>query len=104
MNQWPATRHSSTGPTGPGALSAYLAGLAISESLAKRDPANTQWQVDVAISCAKLGSLDSLMSMQLQKEYLCRGPELLLGIKQAVRLHAKQGWTSCFDNALRSLK
>jgi hypothetical protein len=31
---------------GPRALAAYQAGLAIREGLAKRDPANTQWQVD----------------------------------------------------------
>ncbi len=102
--QWPAARHSSTGPTGPGALSAHLAQLAIRESLAKRDPENTQWQVDVAISCAKLGSIDSLISMQYRKEYLCRGPELLLGLKQAGRFHANQDWMRWLDNALCSLQ
>ena len=50
---------------GPRALAAYQAGLAIREGLAKRDPANTQWQVDVAaVSCSKLGSLDSLLLIQ----------------------------------------
>ena len=38
---------------GPGALVAYRRGLAIREALAARDPANTQWQTDVAVSCAK---------------------------------------------------
>jgi tetratricopeptide (TPR) repeat protein len=89
---------------GPGALAAYQAGLAIREDLAKRDPANTQWQVDVAVSCAKLGSLDSLVSMQQRKEYLSRGLELLSALKQAGRLHANQDWLSWFENALRSLK
>ena len=42
---------------GPGALAAYRKGLAIAEALAARDPANTQWQTDVAVSCAKLGTL-----------------------------------------------
>jgi hypothetical protein len=46
---------------GPGALAAYQAGLAIAAGLAKRDPANTGWQVDVVVSCAKLGGLDSLL-------------------------------------------
>jgi len=49
---------------GPRALAAYQAGLAIREGLARRDPANTQWQVDVAVSCSKLGSLDSLLLIQ----------------------------------------
>ena len=89
---------------GPGALAAYQAGLAIAEGLAKRDPANTQWQVDVAVSYAKLGSFDSLVSMQQRKEYLFRGLELLSALKQAGRLYPNQDWTSWFDNALRSLK
>ena len=88
---------------GPGALAAYQAGLAIREGLAKRDPANTQWQVDVAVSCAKLCSLDSLVSVQQRKEYLSRGLKLLSALKQAGRLHANQDWSDWFDNALRSL-
>jgi tetratricopeptide (TPR) repeat protein len=89
---------------GPGALAAYQAGLAIAEGLAKRDPANTQWQVDVAVSCAKLGSLDSLLLIQERQEYLSRGLNLLTTLKQAGRLHANQDWTGWFDSALRSLK
>ena len=89
---------------GPGAQAAYQVALAIAESLAKRDPAKTGWQVDVAISYAKLGSLDSLVSMQQRKEYLSRGLKLLSALKQAGRLHANQDWSSWFYNALRSLK
>jgi hypothetical protein len=89
---------------GPGALAAYQAGLKIAEGLAKRDPANTQWQVDVAVSCAKLGSLDSLLSIQERQEYLSRGLKLLTALKQAGRLHANQDWTGWFDNALSSLQ
>ena len=88
---------------GPGALAAYQAGLTIAESLAKRDPANTGWQVDLAVSCAKLGSLDSLVSAQQRKEYLSRGLKLLSALKQAGRLHANQDWSAWFDNALGSL-
>jgi tetratricopeptide (TPR) repeat protein len=40
---------------GPGALAAYQAGLAIREGLAKRDPANTEWQRDLFVSKAKIG-------------------------------------------------
>jgi hypothetical protein len=89
---------------GPGALAAYQAGLAIAEGLAKRDPANTRWQVDIAVSCGKLGSLDSFLSIQERQEYLSRGLNLLTRLKQAGKLHANQDWRGWFDNALRSLK
>jgi tetratricopeptide (TPR) repeat protein len=42
---------------GPGALAAYQAGLAIREGLAKRDPANTEWQRDLFISQSKLADV-----------------------------------------------
>ncbi|MCS5694373.1 hypothetical protein NZK33_20685, partial [Cyanobium sp. FGCU-6] len=77
--------------------------LRIREGLAKRDPANTQWQVDLAVSCAKLGSLESILTIQQRKEYLSRGLSLLTALKQAGRLHANQDWTGWFDTALSSL-
>ncbi|MEB3155880.1 MAG: tetratricopeptide repeat protein [Cyanobacteriota bacterium] len=42
---------------GPGALAAYQAALAIAEGLAKRDPANTQWQRDLSVSQEKMGDV-----------------------------------------------
>jgi tetratricopeptide (TPR) repeat protein len=42
---------------GPGALAAYQAGLTIAEGLAKRDPANTQWQRDLSVSHNKMGDV-----------------------------------------------
>jgi hypothetical protein len=42
---------------GSGALSAYQAGLTIAEGLAKRDPANTQWQRDLSVSHNKIGDV-----------------------------------------------
>jgi predicted negative regulator of RcsB-dependent stress response len=42
---------------GPGALAAYQAGLTIREDLAKRDPANTQWQRDLSVSHNKMGDV-----------------------------------------------
>jgi hypothetical protein len=89
---------------GPGALAAYQASLAITEGLAKRDPANTQWQVDVAVSCARLGSLNSILLIQERQEYLSRGLMLLIELKQAGKMHANQDWTDWFENALSSLK
>ncbi len=42
---------------GAGALAAYQAGLRIREGLAKRDPANTQWQRDLIVSKTKIGDM-----------------------------------------------
>jgi tetratricopeptide (TPR) repeat protein len=42
---------------GPGALAANQAALAIHESLAKRDPANTQWQRDLSVSQERIGDV-----------------------------------------------
>jgi tetratricopeptide (TPR) repeat protein len=39
------------------ALAAYRAGLAIREALARRDPANTQWQRDLSVSQSKIGDV-----------------------------------------------
>lgn len=40
-----------------GATESYHAALAITETLAARDPANSQWQTDVVVSCSNLGAL-----------------------------------------------
>jgi len=40
-----------------GALAAYRADLAIAETLARRDPANTDWQRDLSISHNKIGDV-----------------------------------------------
>jgi tetratricopeptide (TPR) repeat protein len=42
---------------GPGALAAYKASLAITEGLAKRDPANTEWQRDLSVSMMRIGNV-----------------------------------------------
>jgi hypothetical protein len=42
---------------GPGALAAFQAGLTIREDLAKRDPANTQWQRDLSVSHERMGDV-----------------------------------------------
>ena len=89
---------------GPGALAAYQAALTIREGLAKRDPANTQWQVDVAVSCSKLGSLDSLLSAADRKEYLQRGRNILISLKNAGKLHPSQDHIDWFDQALKGMK
>ena len=40
-----------------GALTAYRAGLAIAEILARRDPGNTEWQRDLSVSHNKIGDV-----------------------------------------------
>ena len=87
---------------GPGALAAYRAGLAIDEGLANHDPANTQWQVDVAISSGKLGSLSAVLPISIRTEYLVRGREILLALKRAERLHANHEATRWFDQAIQN--
>ncbi len=42
---------------GAGALAAYRRGLAIAETLAARDPANTQWQRDLSVSHERIGDV-----------------------------------------------
>ena len=40
-----------------GALTAYRAALAIAETLARRDPGNTEWQRDLSVSHDKIGDV-----------------------------------------------
>ena len=42
---------------GPGARAAYQSGLVMVEGLAKRDPANTQWQGDLSVSHDRIGDV-----------------------------------------------
>jgi hypothetical protein len=88
---------------GAGALSAYRKGLEIREALAERDPANALWQVELAVSCAKLGSLDNLLEAHDRRAYLSRGREILARQKAANKLAANQDWIGWFDDALRQL-
>jgi hypothetical protein len=88
---------------GPKALQAYLQVLGTNEGLAQLDPANTQWQGDLAVSCRKLGSLDSLLPISTRKEYLCRGREMLLALKRSERLHASQDFIGWFDQVIQKL-
>jgi hypothetical protein len=81
-------------------ISWHKAGLTIGEGPAKRDPANTQWQVDVAVSCAQ----GLLLSIQERQNDRCQDLRLLMVLKQAGRLHANQDWSGWFDNSLHSLK
>ncbi|MFN9631186.1 MAG: hypothetical protein ACK59A_13290 [Cyanobacteriota bacterium] len=88
---------------GPGALAAYQASLAIAEALAKRDPANTEWQVDLACSCGKLGTLKDVLSVSDRRSYLERGKQIILELKQSGRLHPNQDTTAQFNEVIQKL-
>jgi hypothetical protein len=89
---------------GPGALAAYRRGPAIAEALAARDPANTGWQTDVAVSCARLGTLDQGQNREARQRYLLRGREILVRLKSAGRLMANQDWITWFSKQLATLE
>ena len=82
--------------------------LAIAEALAARyDPANALWQTDLAFSCAKLGSLPMQdvpeHTVEIRRQYLLRGREILADLKQQDRLHAGQDFIAWFDDHLQKL-
>jgi hypothetical protein len=78
--------------------------LAIAEALAARDAANSQWQTDVAVSCAKLGTLDHGQSVETRCDYLTRGKAILLRLKSEGRLAATEDWIGWFEQQLRQLQ
>jgi hypothetical protein len=75
---------------GSAALQAYRKGVAIREALAARDPSNAQWQTDLARSCSKLGTLKDQHSVPVRRQYLSRGREILVRLKEQGRLHPQQ--------------
>ncbi|MDA8051948.1 MAG: trypsin-like peptidase domain-containing protein [Rhodospirillales bacterium] len=65
-----------------GAAAEYRAGLAIAEVLARRDPANAEWQRDLAISLVKLSEADPGAA----RGFLSRAVEIARGLEAAGRL------------------
>jgi tetratricopeptide (TPR) repeat protein len=88
---------------GPEALAAYRKGLAIAEALAGRDPANTQWQTDVVVLCAKLGTLAHAQNAEMRRDSLLRGRGILLELKAEGRLLPNQDWIAWFDDQLSQM-
>jgi tetratricopeptide (TPR) repeat protein len=86
-----------------GALQAYEESLRIADELVSRDPSRGEWQIDRVASCARLGSLDTLLSLSSRRDHLCRGRDILLALKKADRLEASQDWSDWFAQALREL-
>jgi hypothetical protein len=62
---------------GPGAAAAYRQSLALTEALAARDPANTEWQRDVSVSYERVG--DALVAQG-------DGPGALAAYRQSLAL------------------
>jgi len=87
----------------PAALTAYRASLAIRETLAKRDPGNSQWQTDVAVSCSKLGTHAGLTTHE-RRNYLHRGLQIQEDLKTRGRLAPNQNWIPWFKNQLEKLE
>ena len=91
---------------GAQALAAYRKGLAIREALAARDPANTGWQRDKAVSAWKVGTLKgSLQSNAERREVLVKGLKVLDGLAQRQLLAPPQaGWPEMFRKAISELQ
>lgn len=84
------------------ALATYRKSFAIRETLAARDAANVQWQIDVAASCSNRGMHASLSTAE-QSGYLWCGLEILQGLKVLDRLPPNQDWTGWFEVSLQEL-
>ncbi len=78
------------------------ASLAICERLAKADPDNVQWQIDVAISCSKLGAYVALTTDE-RRAHLRRGLDILRGLEASGRLPPSQNWIGWFNDKLAAL-
>lgn len=88
---------------GPGALGSYRKGLEIREALVARDPANTGWQTDLAVSCANLGTLENTLTPETRRDNLLRGRQILIALESEGRLLPSQNWIGWFDAQLSKL-
>jgi hypothetical protein len=70
------------------ALTAYRASLEIAETLARRDPANTQWQRDLIVSLWKIA--DNYPANA--RGYLTRALEIARGLQTTERLAPVDAW------------
>jgi hypothetical protein len=67
-------------------------GSSVAEALAAHDPTNIQWQADVAVSCAKLGTFDHGVPSNEKRAFLLRGRQILVDLKNHGRLLPNQDW------------
>jgi len=80
-----------------GALKAYEAGLAIRETLTRRDPANTEWQRDLIVSCMKISENDPAEA----RRRLSQALEIARGLQATGRLAPVDNWMA--DDLARRL-
>jgi len=71
--------------------------------LAAHDPANAQWQLDVAVSCAKLGTLDDEQPVEVRIGYFLRSKEILLKLKSCLAAAGESGLDRWLDTQLARL-
>jgi hypothetical protein len=77
-------------------------GLEIREALGARDPANAQWQTDVAVSCGKIGTLSNV-GIDGRRDNLERGRGILVELREQNRLFTSQDRIAWFDQELSKL-
>lgn len=68
------------------ALTAYRAGLGIAETLAKRDPGNTQWQRDLIVSNVKLSEVTG------DRAYVAKALEIAQAMQKRGTLQPRDAW------------
>ena len=69
-----------------GALAAFRLSHAISEALALRDPANSEWQLDLIVSFVKLSEVTN------DKVYAEKALDLAVGMRQRGILAPRDAW------------
>ena len=84
------------------ALTSYRKGLDIREALTGRDPVNVQWQIDVAVSCSKLGT-HAVLAPQERRTYLQHGLQIQKDLMAQRRLPPNQDWIAWFEEQLKEL-
>jgi hypothetical protein len=71
-----------------GALQSYRAGLTIRETLARRDPGNTEWQRDLIVSCVKIAGADP----EAAPAMLARALDIARQLKSSGKLAPVDAW------------
>lgn len=84
------------------AAQAYRDGLGIRKQLAASDPSNTQWQIDLAVSCSKLGTYTGL-SLDERRGFLLDGLKIQQDLHDSSRLAPNQNWIGWFKERLKEL-
>jgi tetratricopeptide (TPR) repeat protein len=85
------------------ALDAYRKSFAISDASARRDPGDTQAQIDLAVLCAKLGTIPDRQDVELRRQFLLRGRDILLKLKSTGKLLPNRDWVAWFEKMIDEL-